>query len=104
MKEQATDQSVLKHIQTLAAEEHKLFARGSLADTEAAQLRKIEVEWISVGTCCVSARPVARWGRTRIKPMCDRQELSRIMNSSERRTERWQRVMQPNEKDEKMTL
>ena len=44
MKEQATDQSVLKHIQTLAAEEHKLYARGSLADTEAAQLRKIEVE------------------------------------------------------------
>ena len=44
MKEQPTDQSVLKHIQTLAAEEHKLFARGSLADTEAARLKKIEGE------------------------------------------------------------
>jgi Protein of unknown function (DUF2630) len=44
MKEQATDQSVLKHIQTLAAEEHKLFAQASLGDAEAARLKKIEVE------------------------------------------------------------
>jgi hypothetical protein len=44
MKEQTTDQSVLKHIQNLAAEEHKLYAQESLGDTEAARLKKIEVE------------------------------------------------------------
>ena len=44
MKEQATDQSVLKHIKDLAAEEHRLYAQESLADAETARLRKIEVE------------------------------------------------------------
>jgi hypothetical protein len=44
MKEQTTDQSVLKHIQDLAAEEHKLYGQTSLGDTEAARLKKIEVE------------------------------------------------------------
>ena len=44
MKEQTTDQSVLKHIQNLAAEEHKLYAQESLGGTEAARLKKIEVE------------------------------------------------------------
>ena len=44
MKEQTTDQSVLKHIQNLAAEEHKLYAQGSLGDAESARLKKIEVE------------------------------------------------------------
>ena len=44
MKEQITDQSVLKHIQNLAAEEHKLYAQGSLGDAESARLKKIEVE------------------------------------------------------------
>ena len=44
MKEQTTDQSVLKHIQTLAAEEHRLYGQESLADADAARLKKIEVE------------------------------------------------------------
>ena len=44
MKEQVTDQSVLKHIQTLAAEEHRLYAQESLADADAARLKKIQVE------------------------------------------------------------
>ncbi len=44
MKEQTTDQSVLKHIQTLAAEEHRLYAQESLADADAARLKKIQVE------------------------------------------------------------
>jgi len=44
MKEQTTDQSVLKHIQTLAAEEHRLYAHESLADADAARLKKIQVE------------------------------------------------------------
>jgi hypothetical protein len=44
MKELTTDQSVLKHIQTLAAEEHRLYAQGLLAGAEAARLKKIEVE------------------------------------------------------------
>jgi len=44
MKEQTTDQSVLKHIQTLAAEEHRLYAQESLADADGARLKKIQVE------------------------------------------------------------
>jgi len=44
MKNQDTDQSVLKHIQTLAAEEHRLYAQESLADADAARLKKIQVE------------------------------------------------------------
>jgi len=44
MKEQATDQSVLKHIQTLAAEEHRLYAQESLASADASRLKKIQVE------------------------------------------------------------
>ena len=44
MKEQTTDQSVLKHIQNLAAEEHQLYMQESLGGTEAARLKKIEVE------------------------------------------------------------
>jgi len=44
MKEQTTDQSVLKHIKGLAAEEHRLFEQESLAEADAAKLKKIEVE------------------------------------------------------------
>jgi hypothetical protein len=44
MKEKTTDQSVLKHIQNLAAEEHRLYAQESLPDAEAARLSKIQVE------------------------------------------------------------
>ena len=44
MKEPTTDQSVLKHIKGLAAEEHRLYEQESLADADAAKLKKIEVE------------------------------------------------------------
>ena len=44
MKKQDTDQSVLKHIQTLAAEEHRLYGQESLADADAARLKKLQVE------------------------------------------------------------
>ena len=44
MKEPTTDQSVLKHIKGLAAEEHRLFEQDSLAEADAAKLKKIEVE------------------------------------------------------------
>ncbi|MGD1020082.1 MAG: DUF2630 family protein [Verrucomicrobiia bacterium] len=44
MKEQTTDQSVLKHIQGLAAEEHRLFDQESPSKAETARLKKIEVE------------------------------------------------------------
>ena len=44
MKEPAKDQSVLKHIQELAAAEHKLFLQESLTADEAARLKKIQVE------------------------------------------------------------
>ena len=44
MKEQTTDQSVLKHIKGLADEEHRLFEQEPLAKDEAARLKKIQVE------------------------------------------------------------
>jgi hypothetical protein len=44
MKEQTTDQSVLKHIKGLAAEEHRLYEQESLTDADAAKLKKIQVE------------------------------------------------------------
>ena len=44
MKELTTDQSVLKHIKGLAAEEHRLFEHDSLSEADAAKLKKIEVE------------------------------------------------------------
>lgn len=44
MKEPTTDQSVLKHIKGLAAEEHRLYEQETLGDADAAKLKKIEVE------------------------------------------------------------
>ena len=44
MKDEAEDQSVLKHIQQLAAEEHRLFAHESLTDGDRARLAKINIE------------------------------------------------------------
>lgn len=44
MKDQAEDQSVLKHIQQLAAEEHRLFAHEALTDSDRARLAKINIE------------------------------------------------------------
>jgi hypothetical protein len=39
----ATDQSVLRHIQELADEEHQLYEKGNLTDEEMARLRAINV-------------------------------------------------------------
>ena len=39
-----TDQTVLKHIEELVAEEKKLYAKGSISDKEKAQLDQINVE------------------------------------------------------------
>jgi hypothetical protein len=44
MKDEAEDQSVLKHIQQLAAEEHRLFAHEGLTDGDRARLAKINIE------------------------------------------------------------
>ena len=44
MKEQTTDQSVLKHIKDLAAEEHQLYLQESLGKTDAARLKRLQVE------------------------------------------------------------
>ncbi len=44
MKDEAEDQSVLKHIQQLAAEEHRLFAHEALTDADRARLAKINIE------------------------------------------------------------
>jgi hypothetical protein len=39
-----TDRSVLKHIQSLADEEHTLYEKGSLTEEEQARLRRINIE------------------------------------------------------------
>jgi hypothetical protein len=39
-----TDQTVLKHIEELVAEEKKLYAKGSISDKEKVQLEQINVE------------------------------------------------------------
>jgi hypothetical protein len=39
-----TDQTVLKHIEELVAEEKKLYAKGSISDKEKTQLEQINVE------------------------------------------------------------
>jgi Protein of unknown function (DUF2630) len=39
-----TDQTVLKHIEELVAEEKKLYAKGSISDEEKVQLEQINVE------------------------------------------------------------
>jgi hypothetical protein len=44
MKDQTEDQSVLKHIQQLAAEEHRLFAHEALTDGDRVRLAKINIE------------------------------------------------------------
>lgn len=44
MKDEPEDQSVLKHIQQLAAEEHRLFAHEALTDADRARLAKINIE------------------------------------------------------------
>ncbi len=44
MKDQAKDQPVLDHIQTLVAEEHRLYVHRSLNDSDRERLAKIEVE------------------------------------------------------------
>ncbi len=44
MKEPTKDQSVLKHIKDLAAEEHQLFEKESLTKADSARLKKIQVE------------------------------------------------------------
>jgi hypothetical protein len=44
MKEQGNESSVLKHIQHLVAEEHRLFKRGSLDPSDREQLAAIQIE------------------------------------------------------------
>ena len=44
VEERAKDQSVLAHIQRLAAEEHGLFEKESLADAERKRLAEIQVQ------------------------------------------------------------
>ena len=44
MTDETEDQAVLKAIQELAAEEHRLYGHGSLTDTDRARLDKINIE------------------------------------------------------------
>src|SRR5207302_10646330 len=53
MEEQRKDRSVLKHIQHLVAEEHRLFERDSLDDSESNRLAAVQVE---VDQCWVLLR------------------------------------------------
>jgi len=44
MKDESTDQPLLKAIQRLAAEEHRLYEHGALTDADRARLSDINVE------------------------------------------------------------
>ena len=44
MQDQTKDQRVLDHIQRLVTEEHRLYAQGSLADTDRERITKVQVE------------------------------------------------------------
>ena len=44
MKDQATEQPVLNEIQTLVSEEHRLYGKGTLSDTDRERLATINVE------------------------------------------------------------
>ena len=44
MEDKRSDTTVLDHIQKLVAEEHALFDRGSLEETESRRLEKIQIE------------------------------------------------------------
>ena len=44
MQQRTTDGSVLRHIEELVVEEHRLQAQGSLSEDDRARLRAVEVE------------------------------------------------------------
>lgn len=44
MKKQTKDQAVLDHIQQLVSEEHRLYAQGSLSETDRERMMKLQVE------------------------------------------------------------
>jgi len=44
MKDQSTEQPVLNEIQTLVSEEHRLYGKGTLSDTDRERLATINVE------------------------------------------------------------
>ena len=62
MSEQTKDQSVLDKIQTLVTEEHRMFGKGSLSDSDRARLEKINVELDQCRTVASASRsPRNRW-------------------------------------------
>jgi len=57
MKDESNDQPILKAIQQLAAEEHRLYENGALTDADRARgLATLTLNWISAGICCGSVR------------------------------------------------
>ena len=44
MQDHAKDQRILDHIQRLVAEEHQLYAQGSLAESDRERLKKLHIE------------------------------------------------------------
>jgi hypothetical protein len=44
MDKQTQDQSVLDHIQQLVSEEHRLYAQGSMSETDRERMTKLQVE------------------------------------------------------------
>ena len=58
-----TDQTVLKHIEELVAEEKKLYAKGSVSDEEKQQLNQINVELDRCWDLLRQRRALREYGR-----------------------------------------
>lgn len=81
MENPAQDQPVLKYIQRLVEEEHRLYEQGTLSKVDRKRLRKSRSNWISAGTSCARDALFVMSGLTRTKRKFDRLRSSRIMSS-----------------------
>ena len=81
MSEQTKDQSVLDKIQTLVTEEHRMFGKGSLSDSDRARLEKINVELDQCRIGCVSVALSAKQVGIRRTRMFARRRSSKSTSS-----------------------
>jgi len=63
MTDQATDRSVLSHIQRLVAEEHRLYEHGAPSDADLERLKKINVELDQCWDLLRQRRALREFGR-----------------------------------------
>jgi Protein of unknown function (DUF2630) len=81
MKDEADDQSVLKVIQRLTAEEHRLFEHEARTDADRARLAKINIE---LDQCWDLLRQ--RQDVIQMRRMCGRRRLLRTTSSDRERS------------------